>query len=69
MDAVGDFIQMFSHAIGCACFYLKSVALKDVTLQEIFLAVLPFIGLQLIGLTLVIVFPDIALWLPNLGKP
>lgn len=61
-------IYMLSPPFGPACFYLKSVAPKDVTLQEIFLAVLPFIGLQLIGLTLVLLFPQIALWLPYLGK-
>lgn len=61
-------IYMLSPPFGPACFYLKSVAPKDVTLQEIFLAVLPFIGLQLIGLTLVIIFPQIALWLPGLGQ-
>lgn len=61
-------IYMLSPPFGPACFYLKSVAPKDVTLQEIFLAVLPFMGLQLIGLTLVLIFPEIAMWLPNLGK-
>ncbi|MEF1310128.1 TRAP transporter large permease subunit [Vibrio mytili] len=61
-------IYMLSPPFGPACFYLKSVAPKDVTLQEIFAAVLPFIGLQLIGLTLVLLFPQIALWLPYLGK-
>lgn len=60
-------IYMLSPPFGPACFYLKSVAPKDVTLQEIFLAVLPFIGLQLIGLALVMGFPQIALWLPGLG--
>ena len=59
-------IYMLSPPFGPACFYLKSVAPKDVTLQEIFLAVLPFICLQIIGLTLVMAFPQIALWLPGL---
>lgn len=59
-------IYMLSPPFGPACFYLKSVAPKDVTLQEIFLAVLPFIGLQIIGLILVMAFPQIALWLPGL---
>ncbi|MDB6178200.1 TRAP transporter large permease subunit [Paracoccus sp. Z330] len=61
-------IYMLSPPFGPACFYLKSVAPKDVTLQEIFSAVLPFIGLQLIGLALVIIFPQIALWLPSLSN-
>ena len=30
------------------------------------MAVLPFIGLQIIGLAIVLFVPDIALWLPNL---
>ena len=59
-------IYMLSPPFGPACFYLKSVAPKDVTLQEIFLAVLPFIGLQIVGLALVMTFPQIALWLPGL---
>ena len=61
-------IYMLSPPFGPACFYLKSVAPKDVTLQEIFLAVIPFIGLQLVGLAIVIAFPQIALWLPALGQ-
>ncbi len=59
-------IYFLSPPFGPACFWLKSVAPKDVTLQEIFLAVLPFIGLQIIGLVLVMVFPQIALFLPEL---
>lgn len=61
-------IYMLSPPFGPACFYLKSVAPEDVTLQEIFVSVLPFIGLQLLGLALVLVFPQIAMWLPSLGQ-
>lgn len=59
-------IYFLSPPFGPACFWLKSVAPKDVTLQEIFLSVLPFIGLQIFGLVLVMMFPSIALWLPEL---
>jgi tripartite ATP-independent transporter DctM subunit len=59
-------IYFLSPPFGPACFWLKSVAPPDITLQEIFLAVLPFIGLQIIGLTLVMVFPEIVLVLPRL---
>lgn len=58
-------IYFLSPPFGPACFWLKSVAPKDVTLQEIFIAVMPFIGLQVIGLVLVVAFPQIALWLPE----
>lgn len=58
-------IYFLSPPFGPACFWLKSVAPKDVSLQEIFVSVLPFIGLQAIGLVLVLLIPDIALWLPH----
>lgn len=59
-------IYFLSPPFGPACFWLKSVAPKDVTLQEIFLAVLPFIALQIAGLMLVLFIPQIALFLPEL---
>ncbi len=59
-------IYFLSPPFGPACFFLKSVAPEGIELQEIFVAVLPFIGLQIIGLGIVLFFPDIALWLPNL---
>lgn len=59
-------IYYLSPPFGPACFFLKSVAPKDVELQEIFAAVMPFIALQAVGLLLVLAFPDIALWLPSL---
>jgi TRAP-type mannitol/chloroaromatic compound transport system permease large subunit len=58
-------IYFLSPPFGPACFWLKSVAPPEVTLQEIFRAVLPFIGLQIIGLMLVLFIPEIALWLPQ----
>jgi tripartite ATP-independent transporter DctM subunit len=57
-------IYFLSPPFGPACFWLKSVAPKDVSLQEIFISVLPFIVLQIIGMLLVMFFPMIALWLP-----
>jgi TRAP-type mannitol/chloroaromatic compound transport system permease large subunit len=42
------------------------VASPDVTLQEIFASVWPFIGLQIIGLLLVMFFSQIARWPPTL---
>jgi TRAP-type mannitol/chloroaromatic compound transport system permease large subunit len=58
-------VYFLSPPFGPACFWLKSVAPPDVTLQEIFASVWPFIGLQLVGLILVMFFPQIALWLPS----
>jgi TRAP-type mannitol/chloroaromatic compound transport system permease large subunit len=59
-------IYYLSPPFGPACFFLKSVAPKEVSLQDIFAAVLPFIALQVVGLTLVLFFPQIALFIPSL---
>ena len=58
-------IYFLSPPFGPACFWLKSVAPPEITLQQIFLAVLPFIGLQIIGLVTVMMYPDIVLYLPR----
>jgi tripartite ATP-independent transporter DctM subunit len=58
-------IYFLSPPFGPACFWLKSVAPADITLQEIFAAVIPFIGLQIIGMLLVMFIPEIALWFPK----
>ena len=58
-------IYFLSPPFGPACFWLKSVAPKDISLQEIFVSVLPFIALQIIGMMLVMFFPQIALWMPQ----
>ncbi|MEO1732678.1 MAG: TRAP transporter large permease subunit [Pseudomonadota bacterium] len=50
---------------GFALFYMKAVAPKEVKIQEIYRGIIPFVLLQLIGLSLVIAYPDIALWLPR----
>ncbi len=50
---------------GWALFYLKGVAPPSVNIKDIYKGVVPFIGLQLLTLTLVFLFPQIALWLPK----
>jgi tripartite ATP-independent transporter DctM subunit len=61
-------VSYLSPPFGPAAFYLKSVAPPDITLQQIFQGVLPFIALQLIGLGLVLFFPQIAMFLPTLAQ-
>ncbi len=50
--------------VGFALFYLKGVCPPGVTLTDIYKGVVPFIILQLLGLTLVVVFPSLTTWLP-----
>jgi tripartite ATP-independent transporter DctM subunit len=60
-------ISYISPPFGPAAFYLKSVAPPEITLRMIFSSMWPFIIMQLIGLTLVLLIPDIAMWLPRLA--
>jgi tripartite ATP-independent transporter DctM subunit len=55
-------VSFLSPPFGPAAFYLKSVAPKDISLGEIFSSLLPFIGMQIAVLALVIFFPELALW-------
>jgi tripartite ATP-independent transporter DctM subunit len=50
---------------GFALFYMKGVAPPEVKIQQIYKGIIPFVIIQLIGLGLVMAFPDIALWLPR----
>jgi len=51
---------------GFATFYMKGLVPKNILMTDVWRAVIPFVGLQGIGLILVMVFPNLALWLPNL---
>jgi TRAP-type mannitol/chloroaromatic compound transport system permease large subunit len=48
-----------------AIFYLKGIAPPEITTNEIFRGIVAFMFLQLIGIAIVTIFPQIALWLPN----
>jgi tripartite ATP-independent transporter DctM subunit len=50
---------------GFALFYMKGVAPSSVKMQHIYRGIIPFVGLQVIGLVLVIWLPEIAMWLPR----
>jgi tripartite ATP-independent transporter DctM subunit len=55
-------ISFLTPPFGPAAFYLKSVAPPDISLGTIFLSLLPFIGLQVLALAIVILVPELALW-------
>lgn len=61
-------ISFLSPPFGPGAFYLHSVAPDGVTLVDIFKSVVPFIVMQAIVLLLLLLFPNIALFLPALIK-
>jgi TRAP-type mannitol/chloroaromatic compound transport system permease large subunit len=55
-----------SPPVAMAAFYLKGVSPPHVTLNAIFAGMMPFMGIQVIALVLLYLFPAIGLWLPQL---
>jgi tripartite ATP-independent transporter DctM subunit len=51
---------------GYALFYFKGVAPPAYTMGDIYRGILPFVILQLLGLGIIIAFPDTVTWLPSL---
>lgn len=54
-----------SPPVAMSAFYLKGVAPPHVTLNQIFAGMLPFMGIQIIAIVLMYLFPGIGLWLPE----
>lgn len=50
---------------GFALFFIKGCAPPQVRMEDIYRGIVPFVCLQLLGLALTIVFPELALWLPR----
>ena len=59
-------ISYLSPPFGYSLFYLRGVAPPHIKMTDIYRSAFPFIILQAIGLALVMVFPQLALWLPNM---
>ena len=51
---------------GTSLFAVKAAAPAGTTMRDVYLAALPFLGCDLVVLIILIVFPGVALWLPNL---
>ncbi|NBC34277.1 MAG: TRAP transporter large permease subunit [Alphaproteobacteria bacterium] len=58
-------MSFLSPPFGYALFYLRGVAPKEIATGTIFLAALPFLALQVLGLAVCVLFPEIVLWLPR----
>ena len=56
-------VSFLSPPFGPAAFYLKSVAPPDTELVEIFKSFGPFVVMEILVLALVLLFPELALWL------
>jgi tripartite ATP-independent transporter DctM subunit len=52
---------------GFSLFYLKAVAPAEVKIQQIYRGIIPFIIIQIVAIILLLIFPKIVTWLPDLS--
>jgi tripartite ATP-independent transporter DctM subunit len=59
-------IAYMTPPFGYNLFLMKAMAPKEVSLADIYRSIIPFVLVMMVGLIIVMLFPGIALWLPNL---
>jgi tripartite ATP-independent transporter DctM subunit len=59
-------IAYMTPPFGYNLFLMKAMAPPEVTLADIYRSIVPFVLVMVVGLIIVMLFPGIALWLPNL---
>jgi tripartite ATP-independent transporter DctM subunit len=65
MFVVNTELAQITPPLGLNLFIIKGIAPPDVSLKDILYGAWPFMILDTIGLALVIIFPEIILWLPS----
>ncbi len=59
-------IAYMTPPFGYNLFLMRAMAPPEITLGDIYRSITPFVLVMILGLALVMIFPQIALWLPNL---
>ena len=65
MIAINLQTSFLTPPFGFALFYLRGVAPPEVTTGQIYRGVIPFVGIQLLALLLLAIFPELITWLPG----
>jgi tripartite ATP-independent transporter DctM subunit len=58
-------IAYMTPPFGYNLFLMRAMAPPEITLRDIYGSIAPFVGVMLLALILVMIFPEIALWLPQ----
>ena len=61
-------ISFTTPPFGLLLFVMKGVSTPDTTMRDIYVAAIPFMACAMVLVGLLIIWPDIALWLPSLGQ-
>jgi tripartite ATP-independent transporter DctM subunit len=59
-------IAYMTPPFGYNLFLMRAMAPKEITLADIYRSIVPFVLVMMLGLAIVMAFPQIALWLPSL---
>ncbi len=58
-------IAYITPPFGYNIFLMKAMAPPEITLKDIYASIIPFSAIMFVCIVLIMVFPEIALWLPN----
>ena len=58
-------IAYMTPPFGYNLFLMRAMAPKEITLPDIYRSIIPFVLVMIVGLMIVIIFPQVALWLPE----
>jgi TRAP-type mannitol/chloroaromatic compound transport system permease large subunit len=58
-------IAYMTPPFGYNLFLMRAMAPKEITLIDIYRSIIPFVLVMLFGLIIMMMFPQIALWLPT----
>ena len=59
-------IGYMTPPFGFNLFYLKGIVPPSITMKDIYKSIIPFVIVEIIGIILIMIFPEIATWLPDL---
>jgi tripartite ATP-independent transporter DctM subunit len=58
-------IAYMTPPFGYNLFLMRAMAPKEITLSDIYRSIIPFVLVMVLGMAIIMVFPEIALWLPQ----
>lgn len=58
-------IAYMTPPFGYNLFLMRAMAPPEITLKDIYMSIIPFVGVMLLALVTITIFPQIALWLPG----
>ena len=57
-------IAYMTPPFGYNLFLMRAMAPPEITLRDIYRSIIPFVGVMIVALMIIMIFPEIALWFP-----